>query len=136
MNKSAAVALLLLGVVGFAAACTPNQPVDITPPHRVSIGPSVRASDRPSGVVGRVLMEGGPISPSASSTPRPWPNKAIRVTDARGTVVAKARTGTSGWFSAALDPGAYRIRTSDARPVSFVVRAGAVTRLTIEIPVP
>jgi hypothetical protein len=136
MSKSAVAALLLLGVAGFAAACAYKQPVDITPRSQASIGPSTRATDRPSGVVGRVLMEGGPIVPSVPPTPRPWPNKTIWVTDASGTVVAKAKTGSSGWFLVALDPGTYRIRTSDARPVSVVVRADAVTRLTIRIPVP
>jgi hypothetical protein len=143
MNRILAVALLLV-VGSFVAACGPKRSQAIGEPVTLPSGgpssqaarPPARSTGGPSGVVGRVFMEGGPISLSAPSTPRPWPNKAIRVTDSSGKVVAKARTSRSGWFAVTLEPGGYRIRTSDAWPVGFVVRTGTVTHLTINIPVP
>ena len=86
-------------------------------------------------MVGRLLMEGGPMTTMPQS-PRPWPSKAIWVIGSDGTVVATARSGSSGWFTVALDPGRYRLRTADARPLRFVVRAGKVIRLSVVVPVP
>ena len=141
MKRAPAVAALLL-VAGLAGACAgraiaPGPPVHLTGgPSSEAASPPAPANGGPSGVVGRILMEGGPITPQYQQTPRPWPNKIMVAIDARGTVVATARSGSSGWFSLSLDPGVYRIRTADARPVRVVVHAGKVTRLTIEIPVP
>jgi hypothetical protein len=143
-SRAAAAVIALLVLASLTAACG-RQVIGPSPPVQVTGGTSSAATLPPavtvgglSGVAGRLLMEGGPItvSPQSRQSPRPWPNKTVWVIAAKGSAVATARSGSSGWFTLALDPGAYRLRTADARSVRFVVRAGKVTRLTIIIPVP
>lgn len=138
MKKTLAVAALLV-MASVAVACGRHM-VGPGPPLHQTSGPSSGATaplavGGLSGIVGRVLMEGGPMTTMPQS-PRPWPSKTIWVTDANGGVVATARSGSTGWFTVALDSGSYRLRTADARSVRFAVQAGEVTRLTIVIPVP
>jgi hypothetical protein len=142
-GSRAALAVIALLVLACVIAACGRQTIGPSPPGQVTGGtassptpPTAVEVGGLSAAVGRLLLEGGPISPSGQQTPRPWPNKTVWVTAADGSIVATARSGSNGWFTVALDPGSYRLRTADARPVRFVVRAGKVTRLTIIIPVP
>jgi hypothetical protein len=144
-GSRAALAVIALLVLASVIMACGRQVIGPGSPTQVKGGTSSAATPPPartvgglSGAVGRLFMEGGPITagPATAQTPRPWPGKTVWVIAANGSVVAAARSGSSGWFKMALDPGSYWLRTADARSVRFVVRAGKVTRLTIVIPVP
>jgi hypothetical protein len=114
-------------------------------------GTAVVNSPAPGEVSGVIVRVGGPIS-QVSSQPKSVPMTAIAVvysaksgrTAISGTPVVKARTSGSagGRFTLHLAPGGYVLvaeTTSGAMispPTRITISAGAVSRVTLTVPVP
>jgi hypothetical protein len=77
--------------------------------------PSPKPTNTPqSGIQGRVLAAGGPLS-AATSSPRPYPASEIKVIDSTGTVIATVVPHSDGTFKLDVPPGTY---TLDPRPTA------------------
>ena len=95
-----------------------------------------------SGVEGRVLSAGGPVSPDYPPSPRPYPLSVVSAIDSSGRVIASAQPDQDGGFRLALAPGTYTLK---ARPTSgnpwfgprkVSVRAGQVVHVDMVTHVP
>jgi hypothetical protein len=93
---AAAVAVLLLAGCGIRSGPGP------VPGHGASGQPAVGR------VTGRLLLEGGPISPRGRQ-PGPRPIRGVLTFTAPGHRPARARAGRTGVFSVRLPPGRYRV---------------------------
>lgn len=112
------VALFLIGACGHPSSSQ-------TPPAH-------------TGVVGRVMIEGGP----APGTARPYPDSKVKVIDPSGTVVATATPKANGTYVIDLPPGHYRVEAVPTGgnpgfiPVAVAVLPGSYAKVDVIAQVP
>jgi hypothetical protein len=124
-----ATGLLLLAGCGQVAAQRAASPSATPPPAE-------------SGITGRVLTTGGPVSADYPITTRPYPMSKVTVTDAAGKVVAAATPKHNGTYTIDLPPGRYTATATPTSgnpyfmPAQVTVRAGHYTKADLVAHVP
>jgi hypothetical protein len=96
----------------------------------------------PSGVQGRVLLNGGPLPPGGSPTPWPYPASKVTATDSAGDAIATVRAKADGSYRIGLPPGSYTLKAQPTAgnpwfaPQKVSVRAGRFVNVDLVAQVP